>query len=120
MNILGINPGHDAAACLIVDGVIVADAAEERFSRIKHDTGYPIQAVRYCLSAGGIKAAELDIVAIAGLLAPPRMERYFVLTKEQSAVSRHCGPPRAGRVNSTGKVIFPSISNDRNLPFRLY
>ncbi len=107
MNILGINPGHDAAACLIVDGVIVADAAEERFSRIKHDTGYPIQAVRYCLSAGGIKAAELDIVAIAGLYAPPRMKRYFVLTKEQLAELSALRPAESRPRQFSGQSDFP-------------
>jgi carbamoyltransferase len=40
MIILGVTFGHKAAACLIVDGAIIADAAEERFSRIKHDSGF--------------------------------------------------------------------------------
>ena len=45
-----------------MDGKIVAAAQEERFTRKKHDAGFPDAAVRYCLSAGSISAAELDHV----------------------------------------------------------
>lgn len=63
MQILGISCFyHDAGACLLRDGEIVAAAEEERFSRRKHDSGFPEQAVRYCLETGGIVAEELDHV----------------------------------------------------------
>jgi carbamoyltransferase len=62
-NILGISAYyHDSAACLVVDGRIVAAAQEERFTRKKHDASFPTHAVAYCLRAGGITAAELDLV----------------------------------------------------------
>jgi carbamoyltransferase len=54
---------HDAAAALVVDGVIVAAAQEERFTRIKHDHRFPRLAVDYCLSEAGLKAEEIDHVA---------------------------------------------------------
>ncbi|MFN8544408.1 MAG: carbamoyltransferase [Candidatus Binatia bacterium] len=61
--ILGISAYyHDSAACLVRDGVIVAAAQEERFTRKKHDAGFPAHAVAYCLQAAGIGAAELDYV----------------------------------------------------------
>ncbi len=64
MKILGISCYyHDAAACLLVDGEVVAAASEERFTRIKHDAEFPKRAIRYCLKAGGITAGELDFVA---------------------------------------------------------
>src|SRR6266567_3976693 len=48
--ILGISAFyHDSAAALVVDGEVVAAAQEERFSRQKHDAGFPAQAVDYCL-----------------------------------------------------------------------
>jgi hypothetical protein len=53
---------HDSAACLVVDGDIVAAAQEERFTRKKHDAAFPHQRVAYCLREGGISAAELDLV----------------------------------------------------------
>jgi len=61
--ILGISAYyHDAAACLLVDGKIVAAAQEERFTRKKHDARFPRHAVAYCLQAGGIALEELDCV----------------------------------------------------------
>lgn len=63
-NILGISAFyHDSAAALVVDGRIVAAAQEERFTRKKHDSGYPANAIAYCLSAGGLQPEDLDYVA---------------------------------------------------------
>ncbi len=63
MNILGISAFyHDSAAALLMDGSIVAAAQEERFTRKKHDPAFPVRAADYCLSAGGISAADLDFV----------------------------------------------------------
>jgi carbamoyltransferase len=53
---------HDSAAVLLHDGRIVAAAEEERFSRVKHDSGFPRNALAYCLAAGGIGLAEVDHV----------------------------------------------------------
>jgi len=61
MNILGISCFyHDAAAAILQDGVLVAAAEEERFSRIKHDHGFPEQAIAFCLRRAGIRAEDLD------------------------------------------------------------
>ena len=61
--ILGISAFyHDSAAALIVDGEIIAAAQEERFTRKKHDPGFPDQAIAYCLSEAGISARDLDYV----------------------------------------------------------
>jgi len=63
MNILGISCFyHDSAAALVRDGVLVAAAEEERFSRIKHDHGFPTDAIAFCLEQGGLKADDLDYV----------------------------------------------------------
>ena len=62
-SVLGISAYyHDSAACLVVDGRIVAAAQEERFTRKKHDPGYPSHAVAYCLKEAGITAAQLNDV----------------------------------------------------------
>jgi carbamoyltransferase len=64
MNILGISAFyHDSAAALVRDGKIIAAAQEERFTRKKHDPEFPLNAVNYCLEAGGINAEQLDYVA---------------------------------------------------------
>jgi carbamoyltransferase len=63
MNILGISAYyHDSAAVLIKDGKIVAAAQEERFTRKKHDDGFPLSAVKYCLGEGGINVSQIDHV----------------------------------------------------------
>src|SRR5207237_8802773 len=63
MRILGISAFyHDSAACLVEDGRVVAAAQEERFTRKKHDAGFPANAVAYCLQEAGITAKELDLV----------------------------------------------------------
>ncbi|WP_347223045.1 carbamoyltransferase N-terminal domain-containing protein, partial [Bacteroides congonensis] len=63
MNILGISAlYHDAAACLVIDGKIIAAAQEERFTRIKHDPSFPAHAIKYCLETSGLKQHEIDIV----------------------------------------------------------
>ena len=62
-HILGISAFyHDSAACLIRDGEIVAAAQEERFTRVKHDPGFPGNAVRYCLQEAGIEVKDLHSV----------------------------------------------------------
>lgn len=64
MIILGISAYyHDSAAALVRDGVIVAAAQEERFTRNKHDPGFPANAVRWCLAEGGVTSKEVDRVA---------------------------------------------------------
>ena len=63
MYILGISAFyHDSAACLLKDGEIIAAAQEERFTRKKHDAGFPIRAIQYCLREAGISARQIDNV----------------------------------------------------------
>lgn len=62
-HILGISCFyHDSAAALLADGEIIAAAQEERFTRKKHDSGFPANAISYCLKEAGISARELDFV----------------------------------------------------------
>src|SRR6056300_1861633 len=61
MYILGISAFyHDSAACLLKDGEIVAAAQEERFTRRKHDAGFPTHAIQYCLKEAGIAAKDIN------------------------------------------------------------
>jgi len=63
MNILGISCFfHDAAAALVQDGIVTAAAEEERFTRIKHDSGFPLRAIEFCLRTGKLRAEDLDWV----------------------------------------------------------
>jgi len=61
MYILGISAFyHDSAACLIKDGKIIAAVQEERFTRIKHDSSFPKNSIKYCLSEAGINCDQLN------------------------------------------------------------
>lgn len=63
MKILGISAYyHDSAACLVVDGEIIAAAQEERFTRKKHDQNFPKNAIEYCLTEAGCSPSEIDYV----------------------------------------------------------
>src|SRR4051812_24713184 len=63
VRVLGISAYyHDSAACLVEDGRIVAAAQEERFTRKKHDPGFPARAVEYCLGEAALDAEDVDYV----------------------------------------------------------
>jgi carbamoyltransferase len=62
--ILGISAFyHDSAAALVIDGDIIAAAQEERFTRKKHDPGFPERAIAYCLEEGGLRPDQLNYIA---------------------------------------------------------
>ena len=63
MNILGVSAFyHDSAACLISDGEIIAAAQEERFTRKKHDAGFPSRAINYCLEEARLRPDQIDFI----------------------------------------------------------
>lgn len=63
MRILGFSAYyHDAAACLLIDGKLVAAAQEERFTRIKHDAEFPKNAIDYCLKYAKLKPEDIDYI----------------------------------------------------------
>jgi carbamoyltransferase len=64
MRILGISAFyHDSAAALVRDGEIIAAAQEERFTRKKHDSRFPSNAVAYCLEQDNVSLSDVDFVA---------------------------------------------------------
>src|SRR5258707_11443314 len=83
MNVLGVHIGHDSSAALIRDGQVIADVAEERFTRIKHYNGIPYASVDYCLREAGISADDLDIVAVSSKYAVPGLNFLFDLHEQQ-------------------------------------
>ena len=95
MYILGLTTLGDAAATLIKDGEIVAAAEEERFSRIKHHSGFPYEAVRYCLNEAGIEIAD---IAHIGLYWKPWVLRHKALQAFRSGlISRQMFKARVDR-----------------------
>ncbi|MCS6915265.1 MAG: carbamoyltransferase [Myxococcales bacterium] len=86
MNILGVSCHyHDAAAALLRDGVIVAAAEEERFTRIKHDQSFPIHAIRYCLESQGLRIQDVDYI---GFYEKPLLKFERVLCQHLESFPR--------------------------------
>ena len=83
MNIIGISAYyHDAAAALISDGNIIAAAQEERFSRIKSDSSFPIKSIDYCLKEAGLNLTDIDALVFYDkpfLKFERLIETYFFL-----------------------------------------
>jgi len=103
MNILGISCYfHDASAALLQDGRLIAAAEEERFTRKKHDYGFPQHAIDFCLKAGGIEAAELDYVAF--------FEKPFIKF-ERLLLSSMQTFPRSHRVFREAMITWLAISS---------
>jgi len=66
-----ISQGHDSAAVLLIDGELIAAAAEERFSRKKHTGSFPSCAIAYCLSEAGLSLGDRACLALADAMGCP-------------------------------------------------
>ena len=107
MNILGISAFyHDSAAALVQDGNILAAAQEERFTRIKHDQDFPVNAVDYCLTQAGISADQLDYVVFYD---QPWSCSYLTLTAFNFA-SRALASINSGKSSSAYFQMFNNFS----------
>jgi len=63
--VIGVNAYHgDSAACIVCDGKLVAAVEEERFNRVKHWAGFPVESIKYCLSEANISLSEVGHIAI--------------------------------------------------------
>jgi carbamoyltransferase len=88
MIILGLNAFHgDASAALVRDGVLVAAAEEERFSRVKHSAGFPTQSIAYCLREAGLRLAHVDHVALNQNSRANRLRKLAYLVSHRPTLS---------------------------------
>lgn len=77
MNILGVHIGHDSSAAFVQDGKILADVAEERFNRVKHYAGLPLESIKFCLAYAGIESSDVDVVAFSQSVPPRGADLLF-------------------------------------------
>ena len=70
MKILSIYSSFPSSVALTIDDKIIAAVNEERFTRIKNDERFPIHSINFCLKKAGIKAKDLDGVALASFISP--------------------------------------------------
>src|SRR5262245_26946615 len=102
MNILGISAHyHDSAAAIVVDGVPVCAVQEERLSRRKHDAGFPVNAIEWCLASAGLEPAELDAVVF---YERPMLKYERILTTALRAYPRSWRSFPHALKNTFGKV----------------
>lgn len=99
MNVLGVRLGHDAGSALVIDGEIVASIAEERLTRIKNDTSFPIRSIEMCLKMGGLKSEDIDILALPNISIPEQFFIFFNLPQKY----------KAGRKGNKKNVVRPGI-----------
>ena len=113
--ILGLNAYHgDAAAALVIDGKLVAAAEEERFNRVKHCAGFPALAARWCLEDAGLRADEIDHVAVS---RDPRanLGRKILRTIRHGTSTRYLRErlQNAARVRDAGAALAEALGIDR-------
>jgi carbamoyltransferase len=111
MVILGLNGwmerGHDASACLIVDGKIVAFVEEERFSRKRYSyDAMPTQAVAYCLKEGRIKVDEIDKVVYGWNYPKSYRLRGKAFPSLEDIISKHLFPKNLYDYHKGPKITF--------------
>jgi carbamoyltransferase len=119
---MGLNAFHgDSAACLVVDGRLVAAAEEERFRRLKHWAGFPSEAARYCLASAGLKLADVDHVAVnrdpsANLLS----KVLFSLSKRPSLEAIKGRLSNASNVRDIGALLREKVGDGRPARFKVH
>jgi len=77
MNILGLNLGHDSSCTLLKNGKIVAACEEERYTKIKHNRTFPINAIKDCLKIGKIRIEDINTISVGFLPKKYVQEFYF-------------------------------------------
>jgi carbamoyltransferase len=86
--ILGVNAYHgDSAACIVVNGNLVAAAEEERFRRIKHWAGFPSESIRYCLKEARVRLSDVGTLAINSDSRPARLRRLAFVVQNRPKLS---------------------------------
>lgn len=79
MTILAFNYGHDSSACILVDGEIKSAIAEERLTRTKNDSTFPINAIEWCMRWSGIEPSAIDMLVSAGQTLRHDVHSFFRL-----------------------------------------
>ena len=115
MKILGVRYGHDASAALIVDGEIIADVAEERFSRIKNDGSFPIKSIQYCLEAGGIESTDLNGLALPSAGFHEHFQTFFEFPDKFEMIRFTAERPRRTIFHRSWEKLSVQFNKDKNL-----
>ena len=124
--ILGINKDHsDSSACLLVDGKLIGAVAEERLGkRIKHDSSFPINSIKWVLKEGNKKISDIDIIAVSNN-AYSNLPQKIMHSKDFSSLSL-LKKVKSKIFNSSSiknemeKLHKQNNENKKNLKFKIY
>ncbi|MBF0159353.1 MAG: carbamoyltransferase [Magnetococcales bacterium] len=111
---------HDSAAALVVDGAIVAAAQEERFSRKKHDAGFPAQAIDFCLHQAGVALSDIDHVVFYDkpfLKFERLLETWFTFAPRGFSAFRQAMPLWIKEKLFQKKIILGALQQQSSQPF---
>ena len=107
MTILGISAYyHDSSACIIQDGNIIAAAQEERFSRIKHDSSYPHQAIEYCLQEAGNPKIDKTVFYENPILKYDRVQKNLYSFPQTYSKFKTALDAQKKRINETSHMEY--------------
>lgn len=87
MKVLSIHFGHDSSAAIVSDGVVIAAAQEERFTRLKHYSQMPIRSIEFCLKSNNLKISDIDLIVIPALTTRPELTALLNLKEKVGAVA---------------------------------
>ena len=117
MNILGVSNAWDSGAALLVDGLVVAAANEERFSRIKLERCFPIRSIEYVLEHGELSVQDLDQIAVGGWKGLDENETLPNLVDE---IGRQVLATNGAALGTIRERLVVSASRDRLFKEEIY
>ena len=113
MNILGLNVFHaDTSACIIKNGEIISAVEEERFTRIKHFSGFPKNSIDFCLKEANLSLTDIDLVTVNYNKNYNLKEKFFFTIKNFHKISFFRKAYFSLRKNSLSKFFFKNYEID--------
>ncbi|WP_462249662.1 carbamoyltransferase family protein [Ferruginibacter sp.] len=109
MIVLGVHKGHDSSAAIVVDGKVIADVQEERFSRVKHSENAPLKSIEFCLKQAGIKDInEVNYISSSWESTPKDLIPVFDLdVNKVENIAIQLGKSLLGKSTGTFKMKLP-------------
>jgi carbamoyltransferase len=117
MIILGLNAYHgDSSACIVIDGKLIAAVEEERFTRIKHWAGLPVQSIKYCLQESGVRLEDVNYIAInRHPMANFIKKALFAFSQGNSAELVSDSLKNAFRIKDIRELLLQQFGHSKNI-----
>ena len=115
MKIIGINAFHaDSSACIIIDGQLITAVEEERFNRVKHWAGFPIESIKHCLNETKLKISEIDQISINIDPKANYLEKFIFLIRHRPSLNLILNRiKKKKKYNSIAELINNEFKNDK-------